>query len=140
MKLDLSSLTKAIIQLQKSLKYCHSDLAKNDADLALQLRAAAIQAFEFTYELCWKMLKRYLETTEPTSSDIDRLSFSDLIRLGNERGLLLSDLKTWDVYRASRNITSHTYDEDRAEQVYLKLDSFLKEAQFLLKELQKRNP
>lgn len=138
MKLDFTSLKKAILQLEKSLEYCNSDLAKDDKDLALQLRAASIQAFEYTYELCWKMLKRYLETTEPNPAEIDRLSFGDLIRLGNERGLLLSNLKKWNVYRASRNITSHTYDENRALQVFSKLPSFLEEAKFLLNELEMR--
>ncbi len=64
MKLDLSSLKKAIAQLEEALFYCHSDIAKKDDRLALHLRAGAIQAFEFTYESCFKMLKRYLEMTE----------------------------------------------------------------------------
>jgi hypothetical protein len=50
MKLDLKSFEKAIIQLESAIKYSESDLAKNDANLALHLRAAVIQAFEFTYE------------------------------------------------------------------------------------------
>lgn len=138
MILNLTSFEKAINQLVKSLSYCKSDLAKQDPDLALQLRSAAIKAFEFTYELCWKMLKRYLEMSEPNSLEIDRLSFSDLIRLANEKGLLLSDLKTWNVYRVSRNITNHTYDDHKAKEVFSHLEAFLKEAKFLFNELQTR--
>lgn len=139
MELDLSSFKKAINQLEKSLFFCNSDLAKQDHDLFLQFRSASIQAFEFTYELSWKMLKRYLEMTEPNPSEIDSLSFANLIRLSNEKGLLLSDLKKWVVYRSNRNITSHTYDDDKAEQVFLHLPEFLKEAQHLYDKLEQKS-
>src|SRR5882757_2845720 len=60
MKLDLSALQDAITALDKSLGYLYSDLAK-DPDLREQFRAACILAFEFTYEVVYKMLKRQLE-------------------------------------------------------------------------------
>jgi len=44
MKLDISSFEKALSQLEKSLEYLHSDLAKSDAGLRQQFRAATIQA------------------------------------------------------------------------------------------------
>jgi len=40
--LDLSSLQKAISQLEEALEYCQSELAMNDTKLAQHLRAAAI--------------------------------------------------------------------------------------------------
>ena len=92
--IDISPLEKAIAQLQESLNYADSDLAKYDARLARQFRSAAIQAFEYTYELSHKMLKRYLEATEPTPESIDAMSFQELIRTGAEKGLLLH---SWDV-------------------------------------------
>lgn len=139
MTLDLSSFKKAIHQLEKSLIFSNSDVAKQDREMFLQFRSAAIQAFECTYELSWRMLKRYLEITEPNPSEIDGLSFSNLIRLSNEKGLLLSDLKKWVVYRSNRNITSHAYDDDKAAQIFLHLPAFLKEAQFLYDQLQKKS-
>ena len=50
MPLDLSSLREALAALNTSLRYLESDLAANP-DVKDQFRAAAIQAFEFTYEL-----------------------------------------------------------------------------------------
>lgn len=64
MRLDYSALRSAIGQLEKSLAYAHSPAALADPGLREQLRNSVIQCFEFTYELSWKMLKRYLEETE----------------------------------------------------------------------------
>ena len=133
--LDLSSFQDAITQLETSLEYVHSPLAQNDSRLAQQLQAASIQAFEFTYELSWKLLKRHLEMTEPNPNAIDELSFQNLIRTGNEKNLLLSDWETWRNFRTARGTTSHTYNSVKATEVSRIIPQFLKEAQFLLKKL-----
>jgi nucleotidyltransferase substrate binding protein (TIGR01987 family) len=136
--LILTPYKKAIERLQESLNYCVSELAKNDRKLYVQFRAASIQAFEFTYDLSWKMLKRYLELTLPNADEIDSLSFQNLIRTGCEQGLLLSNLSRWKEYRHARNITSHTYSDEKAEEVYVLVPEFLTEAIFLLNKLQER--
>lgn len=102
MNLDFSPLGSAIAQLEKSLAYANSPAAMSDPGLREQLRHAVIQCFEFTYELSWKMLKRYLEATEPNPGEIDISTFQNLIRLGNERALLRSDWRQWKTYRQAR--------------------------------------
>ena len=136
--LNLSALVKAIHQLEQSLVYYHSDRVQQDAGLIPHLRAAAIQAFEFTYELAWKMLKRYLMLTEPNPAEIEEMSFPDLIRTGCERGLLQSELSVWKGFRQDRSVTSHTYDDTKAQEVFEHLPVFLNEAQCLLATLQER--
>ena len=138
MGLDFSSLGNAVAQLEKSLSYANSDLAKSDAGLREQLRNSVIQCFEFTYELSHKMLKRYLEETAASPEEIDLSTFQNQIRLGNEKGLLRSDWTQWRAYRQARTNSSHTYDEDKAETVFGIAPEFLEEARFLLKELTKR--
>jgi len=135
MSLDFSSLTNAISQLEKSIEYANSDLAKSDAGLREQLRNSVIQCFEFTYELSHKMLKRYLEETAASPEDIDVSTFQNLIRLGNEKGLLRSDWTKWRAYRQARTDSSHTYDVDKAEAVFEISPDFLDEARYLLREL-----
>ncbi len=137
-KLNLSALQKAYLQLQQSLVYYHSDVVQQDPGLKLQIRAASIQAFEFTYELSWKMLKRYLMLTEPNPNEIEEMSFPDLIRTSCERGLLQSDLSLWKGFRQDRSITSHTYDDTKAQAVFEHIPSFLKEVGGLIDSLQKR--
>ena len=76
--------------------------------------------------------------TEANPSEIENLAFADLIRLGNDKGLLLSEVQQWKRYRQERGITSHTYDEMKAQEVFEHIPAFLQEAQFLLKQLHER--
>lgn len=139
MKIDLSNLKLAISQLQKSLDYCNSELAKKNPGIYEQFRSAAIQAFEYTYELAWKMLRRYLAKTSAAPTEIDELSFPNLIRLGTKKRILLSDWEKWKHFRDMRNITSHTYDLHKAEEILLILPEFLTEARYLLSKLEEQN-
>jgi hypothetical protein len=59
------------------------------------------------------------------------MPFQDLIRTGSERGLLLSDWSRWKVFRTARSITSHTYDEAKAREVFAIIPEFLAEASHL---------
>ena len=139
MSLDFSSLQNAIGQLEKSLKYANSSLAKSDAELFEQLRNSVIQCFEFTYELSHKMLKRHLEATAASPEEMDLDTFQNLIRSGNEKGLLRSDWLRWRIYRQTRTDSSHTYDESKATAVYAIAPNFLEEAKFLYEQLVKRS-
>jgi nucleotidyltransferase substrate binding protein (TIGR01987 family) len=130
MKLDLTSLKQAIAQLTEGLR-----LASQEPGSDL-LRDGVIQRFEYTYEVSWKSLKRFLENTSSDPQAIDTLAFADLIRLGHERGLLRSSYDVWAVFRKARGTTSHTYDQKKAEEVYQTVPDFLEEARFLLERLQ----
>ena len=141
--LNLTSLSNAILQIEEALAYAQSDLAKDDPRLARHFRAAAIQAFEFTYELSIKMLKRYLETLEANPAAVDEMTFNELIRSGYEAGLLRAELSDWKNFRRDRGTTSHAYDEDKARAVFATIPAFLAEAKFLLAEIntrQRREP
>lgn len=139
MNLDFTPLGNAIAQLEKSLAYGNSPAAKADPDLREQLRNSVILCFKFTYELSWKMLKRYLEATEPSPTEIDISTFQNLIRLGNERALLKSDWRQWKTYRQARTDSSYTYDVIKAEAVYAIAPDFLVEARDLFDELNRRS-
>jgi nucleotidyltransferase substrate binding protein (TIGR01987 family) len=135
---DITPLKNAIIQLENSLRYYHSDLIQSDEGLLLQLRAAAIQAFEFTYELSVKMIKRYFKQVLLNPAELEDMSFPNLIREASNRGLLLSDLTEWKRYRQERGTTSHTYDQNKAIAIFEEIPKFLKEAKYLLEQLEQR--
>ncbi len=103
--IDLSPLERAINRLDEGWARYQRDV--ND----LQIRDGLIQCFEFTYEISHKTLKRYLQYTSATPTQYDTMSFADLIRLGNEQGLLLGIWSDWKRYRDIRAKISHSYDE-----------------------------
>jgi len=127
MPIDLSiePFEKAIASLEQALDR-HAQDTSDDL-----IRDACIQRFEFTYELAHKMLKRFLEATSANPDEFDAMTFQDLIRSGNERGLLRSDWSRWKDYRTARGTTSHTYDEAKAREVFAIVPDFLSEARFL---------
>lgn len=71
-----------------------------------------IQAFEYTFELAWNLLKDFLE-----SRGVRELYGSqDVIRAAFQRNLL-DDGNVWMTMIESRNLTNHTYDEAVAQRV-----------------------
>ena len=85
------------------------------------------------------MLKRYLEETAANPDEIDNSSFQNLIRIGNEQGLLRSDWLKWKIYRQARSSSSHSYDASIAEEVYEIAPDFLEEARYLHNQLTQRD-
>ena len=130
MKLDLSSFNKAITSFKIAIDEYNKD-TKN-----FFVRDSVIQRFEYTYSLSLKMIKRYLENNE---ENVNEFSFNELIRTANEKGLILGNLENWNNYRLKRNITSYTYDADKAQEIISIVDNFYNEVKFLYKELEKRN-
>lgn len=106
-KQRLDSFEKALTRLTAAVNLAHQRPLSNLESQGL------IQAFEFTHELAWNLLKDYFlyqgESTSVTGS-------RDAIRLAFNRGLI-SDGAGWMETIAARNKSSHTYDESIAEEL-----------------------
>lgn len=131
-KLDLSSLEKALASLERAV------LRSKDSPEDEEIRDAVIQRFEYTYELSWKMIKREIEKNAASPDEIDKISFKDLFRGAAEKGII-TDPEHWFNYREMRNITSHTYDLSKAQEVYAAALVFVNDAKNLFEELKLRN-
>jgi nucleotidyltransferase substrate binding protein (TIGR01987 family) len=127
--IDLTSLRNALAQLEEALSLWGGQPA--DSVLKPHLRAAVIQSFEFTYELSLRMLRRVLIERALTADLVQDLSFNDLLRQGADTGLLQDPL-AWRRWRAMRNVTSHTYNAEKAQAVASALDGFTIDAKALL--------
>lgn len=101
------------------------------------IRAGVIQNFEFSYELCWKMLRRILIELEG-SEEITQLSRKDLFRLAAQKGLM-ADPEKWFIFHRARNETSHTYNEAKANEVFNIACDFISSANKLMLNLINRN-
>lgn len=89
-------------------------------------KAGALQAFEFTFELAWKMLKDYLEAQGvPVKMPRETLKAAFSAEL-------ISDGHVWIAMLDSRNAAAHTYDEEDANALFLRIKSeFLQPLQSL---------
>jgi nucleotidyltransferase substrate binding protein (TIGR01987 family) len=76
-------------------------------------RDSVVQRFEYTFELSWKNLERYLATDRPLKDD----SVRGILREAHQRQLI-SNIQQWFAFQKCRNLTSDTYNEDTAEEVY----------------------
>ena len=76
-------------------------------------RDGLIQRFEFTVELAWKSLKEYLEDQ---GAVLGIASPRGVLKEAYAAGLI-DDAQVWLDMLASRNITSHVYDDAQAAQV-----------------------
>ena len=101
-QLKQQAFENALLQLGKAL----------DQPVSEYIRDAAIQRFEFTYELAWKTLQAYL-----ASIDIMVLSPKETLKIAYQQGLL-HDANAWSELHMQRNLTRHTYDEKLADKVY----------------------
>lgn len=78
-------------------------------------RAGGIQFFEMTFELAWKVLKDYLES-EGFEVKSPRAAIKQGIQIE-----LIEDGHLWIDALDDRNLTSHTYDEDTANEMEIKI-------------------
>lgn len=138
MVLNLSSLQKAVSSLERAIKVASVKIkGKVNTDEEEVIRAGVIQNFEFTYELCWKFMKRWLEINI-SGAAVDGVSRKELFRLSAE-SQLISDVEAWFEYNELRNETAHTYDSKTAEDVYKAASRFAKDARAFLKNLENKN-
>ncbi|MDR0290092.1 MAG: nucleotidyltransferase substrate binding protein [Treponema sp.] len=118
-KLDISALKKAVRAFDNVAAFALMVEAKPPGELEFYeletARAAVIQHFEFSYELCWKTMKRYIEMDIGSEADI--LTRKDIFRISAERQLI-ADFDKWVEFHKARNRTSHIYDEEAADEVY----------------------
>lgn len=118
--IDLRPLLAAFRQFSAALSVARSDLEK----------AGAIQYFEFTYELCWKTMKRVLKAR---GKEVN--SPKPVFREAAAEGLI-DDPEAWFGFLSDRNETVHTYKREVADRIYADLPAFLRESEKLIRRLQ----
>lgn len=72
-----------------------------------------IQRFEFCVELGWKLLKEYLEFEKMGDFNSPRATIKESFSIG-----LIENAEQWLDMLDDRNLTSHTYDEEIAKEIY----------------------
>lgn len=103
-------------RFEQQRDYFERALARLDEVLRVNedefIRDALIQRFEFTYEMAWKTMHRFLvgqgERVAAKAWDVLPLA---------RQALLIDDAEAWDQLRKYRNDLSHEYNEARSAEV-----------------------
>ena len=98
-----SNYQKALNQLKKFI---------DKGELSELEEQGLIKAFEYTYELAWNTIKDFLEFRGQTDIYGSRDATRKAFQLG-----IIEDGESWMDMLKSRNTTSHTYNEEVAEEI-----------------------
>jgi len=109
-----SNFDKALKKLSEAIDYVKNNPKEELLDEIL--KEGIIQRFEYTHELAWNVMKDFLlelgDVTLYGSKDATREAF---------KAELIKDGDVWMEMIKSRNETSHTYNEETAQEIYLKI-------------------
>jgi nucleotidyltransferase substrate binding protein (TIGR01987 family) len=102
----LQSFQRALVRLSEGAQLA------GQRELSPLEKQGLIQAFEFTHELAWNVLKDYLDTQGIQEVVGSRGATREAFRNG-----LIADGEVWMDMIKSRNQTSHTYNEETANEI-----------------------
>ncbi|HDR52379.1 MAG TPA: DUF86 domain-containing protein [Mariniphaga anaerophila] len=105
-----SNFKKALKQLEKAIHIFE------ERELSELEKQGLIQAFEFTHELAWNVIKDFFEYQGNTSIFGSR----DATREAFNKGLI-DNGEAWMDMIKSRNKSSHTYNEEVAEEIVFQI-------------------
>jgi nucleotidyltransferase substrate binding protein (TIGR01987 family) len=118
MSVSIEEFEKAVVSLEQVLIRPSDDV----------VRDASIQRFEFCMELAWKTARKVMGTQSSAPKQV--------IREMAQNGYI-DDVQVWFDALEKRNQTSHTYNEDLANEVFLFLKQFSKQFRILVINLKK---
>ena len=121
-----SNFRKALKKLSEAVLYIKDETDEKEVEIQSNedmkevlgeiIKEGLIQRFEYTYEMAWNVMKDYAlyqgNSELAGSRDAIRYAFS---------ANLIKDGELWMDMMKSRIKTSHTYNEETANEIYLKI-------------------
>ncbi len=85
------------------------------------VRDSAIQRFEYCFEILWKLLKEYLKVHDGIICNSPKSCFKEAFKVN-----LLTEEDTIKALEMTddRNLTSHTYHEELANEIFKKIADY----------------
>ena len=102
-----SNLKKALSNLDEAVKL------SEERELTKLEKQGLIQSFEYTYELAWHTIRDFYRS----KGEVDIQGSRDAFRLAFERGLIRDGQVFMNMIK-SRQLSSHTYNEETADDIY----------------------
>lgn len=125
-------------QLNTAISTTEEIRKTNDSQIITLLMDGTIHRFECTFDICWKLIQRWLKENRSREEAENPRSRKDLFRMA-ARCSLIRDPLAWFEYGEARNLTSHTYNMEQADITYNLALRFAGDAAFLLKKLEEAN-
>ena len=115
-----SSYQKALRKFIKAVNvvtdHISPDAELKDESIIEILKEGLIQRFEYTHKLAWNVMKDYAEYQGNNELSGSRDATRESFKMG-----LISDAEGWMDMIKSRNETSHTYNEETANNIIEKI-------------------
>ena len=125
----MKRLNQVINDFSSALKSLKEAVKEAETDLEID---GAIQRFEFTFELCWKTIKRFLEL-EGLICKSPRGCLKEAYQLR-----LIKEEKIWLNMIEDRNNSTHVYDKITSREIFGRIKKFYtKEFKTLLSNIEK---
>jgi nucleotidyltransferase substrate binding protein (TIGR01987 family) len=124
----MTKINSQIEDLKKAKSRLSEAISQQKTDIT---RDATIQRFEYTFELSWKIISGILKEKGTSFYGMKSL-FRDAGRMG-----IIDNVEEWFEYLEARNLTTHTYDEVIAEQVYSTAQKFSNNLDTIIAQLEK---
>lgn len=109
-------LEEAVQKVKNEFQITDENAISPDAFLDDIIKEGLIQRFEYTHELAWNVMKDFLVH----SGNSNIYGSRDATREAFAQGLIENG-EIWMDMVASRNKTSHTYNEETADDIFLKI-------------------
>lgn len=119
-------------QLEQALKMWEKALNTTFSDIS---RDASIQRYEFSFELLWKVIKKYLKEIEGFECNSPKSCFRE-IRMTLEMNE--TDIETCISMTEDRNLSVHTYSEEMANNLYAKLPEYARVSKLIAKKIKEK--
>ncbi len=113
--INLAPLERANDRLGRFVaRYAEIDEDHPDHDV---FHTAVVKGFEFTYELAFNAILRYVDDYVLSPGRVGQMRIPDVLRAAAKNGLYESS-EEWLIFRQRRNATSHEYlDENAIDQL-----------------------
>ncbi len=117
-----TNFVKALHKLSQAIEYIRNNFMKESEStedsyvLDEMIKEGLIQRFEYTHELAWNVMKDYAAYQGNAGVGGSRDASREAFQLN-----LISDGSVWMDMIGSRNKTTHTYNEETADEIYYKI-------------------
>lgn len=109
-------LEEAVSKIKEEYQIEEDGTIDEDSFLDDIIKEGLIQRFEYTHELAWNVMKDFLENAGNNNIFGSKDATKEAFAAG-----LITNGEVWMDMIKSRNKTSHTYNEETADEIFMKI-------------------